>query len=260
MNAEKSIVNHWLNSRGYFTINNFNPSGNRNIGILAIKFRKNHIEEVIHSEVICSITSFPNQSKNLKKIIRKFSDAKIEQGILEELEIEDEFSGYTKLLVAGNLPESAKASVRHGLNDIGIGIIEFEEILLDVMQNISTAYFKDDVLRALQLVKYVLLSDPEKLAKLLSDDGSILNANTRGQFLNSLLRNELMMKEFTKTDDSRIIDILKRTSLRKPENLAKALENDIMNKRSLNKLVAKLTKRAEVIENKENSKSLEEFF
>ncbi len=259
MHAEKSIVNHWLNSRGYFTINNFTPRGNRSIGILALKFSENKAEEVIHAEVICSVTAFPKQDKNLKKIMRKFSDANIEKAILTELGINDENFGYTKLLVAGNLPESQKQAVRHEFNEIGIGMIEFEDIILEVMQKLNTAYYKDDVLRALQLAKYLLLAEPEKLAKLLSDDGSILNANTRGQFLNHLLKNELMLKEFTKTDDEKIINIIRRSNLRKPDTLAKALEEDIMNKRSLNKLITNLTKKA-VVEDKENSMSLEEFF
>lgn len=264
MNAEKSIVNHWLNSKGYFTINNLNASGNKNIGILGLKFDNELLEEVIHAEVYCSITHFSNEDSSLKKILKRFIDTAISKAINSIVGKEKSNYNLRKILVAGKLPYSGKSALKKDFIEKGIEILEFEDVLLEVMLSLDTPYYKDDVLRALQLIKFILLAEPKRLAGLLSDKGNILNVNTRGIFLNELLKQELIKKELTKADETQIIDILKHTSLRKPDNLANAIEQDILSKRGMNKLISKLlkttTQEKQEPEEEHGVKQLGEFF
>ena len=68
MSAEKEVVNFWLNRKGYFTVNNL-KSGNKDIGILALKFDKGSLTKVMHVEVNCSITGFTEQNYVMDKLI-----------------------------------------------------------------------------------------------------------------------------------------------------------------------------------------------
>ena len=70
------------------------------------------------------------------------------------------------------------------------------------------------------------------MADLLSEKGKILNVNTRGTFLNELLSQELMRKEFTKADEQQVISILRHTSLKNPEKLAQLLETELLNRKT----------------------------
>ena len=264
MNAERTIVNQWLNSKGYFTINNFNALGNRNLGILALKHSDEKAEEIIHAEIYCSISQFSTESKTLKKVLARFSDNKISKIINSFIGTQKQDYSYKKILVASMVPAISKEALRQEFSAKGIEVLEFEAIILDVMQSLNTPYYKDDVLRALQLVKYLLLAEPVSLASLMSEKSNILNVSTRGIFLSELLKMELIRKEFTKADTSQIIEILKHTELRKPLKLADALENNILNKRGMNKLRAKLREGAgknteEKIEEK-NTRLLAEYF
>ena len=87
LSAEKEIVNFWLNKKGFFTINNIKTT-NKDIGILALKFNNNDIEEVRHFEIFCSITSsIQNLDASVKKIIdEKFFDNNVNKTIKKYLE------------------------------------------------------------------------------------------------------------------------------------------------------------------------------
>ena len=77
MSAEREIVNFWLNRRSYFTVNNL-KSGNKDVGILALKFDKGVLTHIMHVEVNCSISGFNEQNHAIDKIIdEKFDDENI---------------------------------------------------------------------------------------------------------------------------------------------------------------------------------------
>ncbi len=241
MSAEKSLVNYWLNSKGYFTINNLNASGNKNIGIIGLKFSGDKLEEAIHAEISCSVTHFSNEDENLKKILKRFSD----KGIIKAIgsNAGKNISDYRlrKMLVVGKFSENT-SSVSKELSEKGIELFRLEDMLLETMLSLDTAYYKDEFLRTLQLVKYLLLAEPSNLASLLSEKSGILNVNTRGHFLNELLKQEIIKKEFSKADEMQIIGLLRNTSLMKPDRLAEALEKEILNKRGMNRLLSRLVK------------------
>ena len=112
-------------------------------------------------------------------------------------------------------------------------IIEFEDILYDTLESLDTQYYKNDMIRALQLVKFLLFTEPEKMSKLLSGSSS------RKEFLSAILDNDDIIREFRKTNIERLSAILKNSNI-KPKELAEVLNHDILNKRTRKKFLDSL--------------------
>jgi len=135
MSAEKEVVNFWLNRKGYFTVNNL-KSGNKDIGILALKFDKGSLTKVMHVEVNCSITGFTEQNYVMDALIdEKFDDKNLidtikgyTQKISKDVEIEN-------VAVLNSLPKD-KDEIAMKLEKDGIMMMEFEDIISDVMKEI----------------------------------------------------------------------------------------------------------------------------
>ena len=81
----------------------------------------------------------------------------------------------------------------------------------------------------MQLAKFLLLSEPSKLAKMLANDS--FTSNSRKEFLSNILNNDEIVKEFRKTNVERLGVILKNSGLKAPE-LAEMLENNVLNKKT----------------------------
>ena len=233
MSAEKEIVNYWYNKKGLFTLNNIKTSNNRDCGILALKFDKTN--EVFHVEVSCSITNNISETTNLEKSIAKIVDEKFENKSVVQA-----ISAYIKqflippqnvkrIIVLGAVPKSKKNDIIGKFGEKGVEVIEFENIIYDVLEKLDTQYYKNDIIRTLQLTKFLLLSEPNKLAKLLVNDA--FTSNSRKEFLSSILDNDDIVKEFKKTSNERLGMVLKNSNL-KPNELAEMIENNILNKRT----------------------------
>lgn len=234
MSAEKEIANYWYNKKGFFTINNI-KAGNRDCGILALKFDKDKVEEVFHIEVSCSITNNISETTNLAKSIGKISNEKFEGNEIEKT-ISSSIKNFSaqknsikKVIILGAMPKSRKSDIIKAFKERDIDVIEFENILSDVFEQLDTQYYRNDIIRTLQLTKYLLLSEPAKLAKMLVNDS--FSSNSRKEFLSSILDNEGIVKEFRKTNTERLGAILKNSGM-KPNDLANMLENNILNKRT----------------------------
>lgn len=262
LSAEKEIINYWLNLQNFFTISNVKVK-NKDIGILALKFDKEVVKEALHLEISCSISG--NMETGLESI-NKFVDDKFFDNVIRK-----KIDSYTKsaklknMLVLGTLPKSRKKEIINAFKKKEIEVIEFEDIISSVIMNLDTQYYRNDVIRTLQLLKYLLLSNPQKLAGLISSKSDILNTNTRGKFLNELLKLELIQKEFTKTDEEQIVSVLKYSTLRKPEKLAELLEKDVLNRRTrkpfLNSLLEQEKMRKLYVKTKKKTeKPLNHFF
>lgn len=235
MSAEKEIVNYWYNKKGLFTVNNIKTSNNRDCGILALKFDKDKVSEVLHVEVSCSITNNISETTNLDKSIGKIVDEKFENKGVENA-INNHVKQFSitkqnirKILVLGAVPKSRKSEIVKTFDEKDVQVIEFDNILYDVMEKLDTQYYKNDIIRTLQLTKYLLLSEPSKVAKLLVN-GSF-TSNSRKEFLMSILDNDDIIKEFKKTNVERLSVILKNSNI-KPKELAEMLEHNILNKRT----------------------------
>lgn len=234
MSAEKEIVNYWYNKRGYFTVNNI-KSSNRDAGILALKFDKDVVDEVLHIEVSCSITNniseTTNLDKSISKIIKdKFEDKSVIEAVNNNIkQFSIQKNKIKKKLIIGAVPKSRKNQIISEFREKDVEVIEFNEVLCDIMEWLDTQYYKNDILRTLQLTKFLLLSEPSKLSKLLINDS--FTSNSRQEFLSSILDKDKIMKEFRKTNMERLAAILKNSGL-KPSELAKMIENNILNKKT----------------------------
>jgi hypothetical protein len=235
MSAEKEIVNFWYNKKGLFTINNIKTSSNRDCGILALKFDKDKVNEVFHIEVSCSITNNISETTKLDKSISRIVDEKFENKNIKNT-ISSHIKQFSmqkqkikKIMILGAVPKSRKNEIINKFDEKEVKVIEFENILYDVLDQLDTQYFKNDIIRTLQLTKFLLLSEPTKLAKLLVNDS--FSSNSRKEFLSSILEKDEIMKDFKKTNTERLGAILKNSGL-KPAELAEMIEHNILNKRT----------------------------
>ena len=213
MSAEKEIINYWYNKKEFFTINNIKTNNNRDAGLLALKFKEDKIEEIFHIEVSCSITNNTSENTSIQYLTPQFFPEK----------------KIKKIIVIGAVPKMRKGEIIKEFNKKEVEVIEFENILYDVFEQLDTQYYKNDIIRALQLTKFLLLSEPAKLAKMLANDS--FTSNSRKEFISSILDKDEIVREFRKTNADRLGAILKNSGL-KPSELAGIIENNILNKKT----------------------------
>lgn len=270
MSAEKEIVNYWYNKKGFFTINNIKASSNRDCGILALNFDKGKVNEIFHIEVSCSITNNIAETSNLNRSISKIVDEKFEDENVKEI-INNNIKQFSiqkpsvkKIIVLGAVPKSRKIEIVKEFSQKEVEVIEFENILYDVIEQLDTQYYRNDIIRTLQLTKFLLLSEPTKLAKLLLNDN--FSSISRKEFLSSILDKKDIIKEFKKTNVERLSAILKNSGL-KPTELAHMLEHNILNKRTRKIFFDSLTEQEKIrkvvnkiIKKKNMEMELQKFF
>src|SRR3989338_4822065 len=224
MSAEKEVVNFWLNRKGYFTVNNL-KSGNKDIGILALKFDKGTLTNIMHVEVSCSITGFNEQSNIIDRVIdEKFNDENVVVAIKKYTKDTSKDIETENVIVLNSLPKG-KDEIIKKLGKNSIIMLELEDILSDVMKELKTEYFKNDVTRTMQIMKFLLMQNPKKFVDVLR---STLSPAKRREFLAELLSRDDVIKEFRKTNEERLALILKQSMI-KPEKLAEMLERDVLN-------------------------------
>jgi hypothetical protein len=222
MNPEKSIVNLWLQRQGFFTIADINAK-NRVIDLIAIKQKKSEVE-VRHVEIACSITSQAINERDRAEILRKFEDINVINTIKDSIA---NYLGaekpYQKMLVTTTKIELP-----------GIAVVPFEDVFHDFVAALDTQNYRDPIVRTLQLFKYTLLSNPEKTASLITSEGEhkSLTSSSREKFTRELLLQDNVMKAFGKrSSEELIVKMLKHSTLKQPERLAKALE-EVLTKRT----------------------------
>ena len=244
MHSEKEIVKLWLNRKGFFTISNIKVGGNREIALLAIKHEKNLIKEIWHIEIVSSIINSDNF-----QIDDKFNNKNVIKAIKENIKkfiSQNNNFNYKKVLVIGKTSNIEKYSKNYK-------VIKINEILFDLFKEIDTHNYNNNSIRTIQLIKYLLLSDPEYLAKLLDKENKILNLNTREIFLKHLHeQNETKRILSKKSFEPELVKIIKNSSLNKPEKLAKVLNEKILNNKNRKKFIETL------IEQKIMKKEIEE--
>lgn len=263
MSAEKEIVNYWCNKKGFFTISNI-KANNKDIGILAANPKT---QEILHMQVSCSLTGTID-SKEMGISAEKISEEKFyNNSISEAVKKSADFMekpAIKRVLVLSSVPKSRKAGIIKEFGIMDVQVMEFEDILYDLLENLDTQYYKNDVIRTLQLTKFLLLSEPAMMAKLLVNDS--FSSSSRKEFLSNILDSEEIVKEFRKTNSQRLGAILKNSRL-KPNELAEMLENSILNKKTrkvfMSSLVEQESKRKGAVRQKKirkNNMQLEKFF
>src|SRR3989338_10289199 len=226
MSAEKEIVNCWYNKKGYFTISNL-KSNNRDLGILAFKPDAN---EVVHVQVSCSLTGAfeSKETVSAEKVSEeKFYDDQIAAAIQKNMPNHDSKT-WKRVLVLSSLPKSRKESIVKEFRMMGVEVVEFENILYETFEQLDTHYYKNDVIRTLQLTKFLLLSEPAKLAKMLVKG---ISSSSRKELVSTMLDEKEIVREFRKTNAERLGAILKNSNI-KPAELAHMIEHSVLNNRT----------------------------
>jgi len=241
LSAEKEVVDFWLNRKGYFTVNNL-KSGNKDVGILALKFDKGSLTHIMHVEINCSITGFSEQNYAIDKVVyEKFDDENITIAIKKYTKDMSKDVEIENVVVLNSLPKD-KNELTKKLGKNGIMMMEFEDILSEVMKELKTEYFKNDVIRTMQITKFLLMSNPKKFVDVLYNT---LSLSKRKEFLSELLDRDDVIKEFRKTNEERLAMILKESSI-KPERLAEILENDVLNRRTRKPFITSLMEQKKI--------------
>ncbi len=263
MSAEKEIVNYWYNNNGFFTINNIKVN-NRDIGIIALKSEKDKVQEINHIEVICSISNNPLE-KDTDKFIKNTVKDKFQNKIINK-EIKRFISSYSnnkdinKVLVLTNIPKARKEEIIDRFCEKGVRVLELGVILGKIIENLDTQYYKNDVIRTMQIIKYLALTKPEILARLSNN----ISLYERKEFLNKLLDEEKIVRQFRKTDEKQLVSILKHTSVKDAGKLASMIHKNVLNRNTRKVFFDKLLKlqgvKKKIIEEVKKEISLDKFF
>jgi len=260
MNPEKEVVNWWLNKQGYFTVNSIKVAKNKEINILAIKLANGKLEKIVHVETACSISSVDNLSPT--EHLSKFNDPLVLNKIKNIInKYVNKGAKHEKALVLGitsKLDEFKKLQ--------GIRIYLFKDILSDVLITLNKQNYRNEIIRTLQLVKYITLANPEKLAELIGDEekNKTLKLNTREELLDYLLNQKEVIRVLSKKRfEKHLGEILKHSSLTRPEKLAHVLIDSIMSTRTRNRFIKALLEHKDIkpiVKKSKRQKPLHYFF
>jgi len=239
-----------LNTNGFFIYNNIKVGQNKEVDLLAIQLEKGNLKRFLHVEVHCSISpsrrldELKSVEKNVLNFIKKtFDDQLISKKIQEMISKYSDNQDYEKVLVLGSLSKQSRKKVISELEKKGVKVIRFEEILFEVLLKLDRQVYKSETIRTLQLVKFLLMSDPKRMAVLLGDRQSddILNLNTRETFLYELFKQKEVLRIFGKVRfENSVVKMLKASTIRRPERLADSL-SEVISRRSLKKIAELLT-------------------
>lgn len=240
MDAERNIISWWLNKKGFFTINSVKVARNREIDFIAIKIEEGKVQKIIHVESSCSVSSMDTLKPS--KYAERFTDKAVIKTVRDTIKfhVGKDFE-YDRLLIIG---VTSKLSEFKKLKETdGIDIREFRQIIFDVTEKLDRQNYSNNTIRTLQLVKFILLSGPQKLAELLhsKDEHKILKKDNKKEFIMSLLSDPETRKILeTEGAEDLIIQILKHSSINRPERLAKILGEEIISPRARKKFVETL--------------------
>jgi hypothetical protein len=241
MSAEKVIVNFWLHQKGFLTVNNI-TAGNKDIDIIAIGFKDNKLI-IQHVDVSCSVSSSIIDTKNINENVTVYINNNFEDKLIIETinnYIRDycgENKEYEKIAVLSAIPEIKKKEILESFKNNNVDIYEFEDILNDVIINLDTHYYRNDTIRTLQLIKYLLISSPNKLSKLLKNK-EMLKHHHKGEFLRNLLKEDKTRKSLGKlSTEPELAGLLKYSSLTNPKILAKMIAEELLGERSKRKFL-----------------------
>jgi hypothetical protein len=253
MSAEKEIINFWCNKKGYFTVSNL-KSNNRDLGIVAIKADSN---EATHIQVSCSLTGFDESTPVEKISEERFYDDSVISAVQN---IVPQGIKWKKMLVLSSIPKSKKENIMKEFRMMDIEVVEFENIIHETFLELDTHYYKNDVIRTMQLMKFVL-NDSSRLAKMIVNNSSA----SRKEFVSTILDEKSIMKEFRMTNKERLGTILKSSGIR-PEELAHLLEHDVLNNKTRKIFIDSLNEQekikrvvSKIVAKKKKEMSLEKF-
>ena len=209
MNAEREIVELWLNKLGFFTVKNIN-AGKTVISLIAIKTKDKSLERVAHIEVACSISN----NLLMQDYIRKFEDKHVENKVKSVLK---KFVGkeinYEKILVT-----TTKRKFK------GIQTIDFHDVLKSVIRNLDKQKYNDTTIRTLQLLKYIYLKRNKSYKDIPNSKKKEIFISSLGdkrfqrEFMNSIYAEEIV-KRYLKRNKAFLIEYLKGLNKKAREDI-----------------------------------------
>ncbi|MBI2133789.1 hypothetical protein HYU11_03860 [Candidatus Woesearchaeota archaeon] len=254
MSPEREIVNLWLNRKGFLTISGLN-AGSRVIDFIAVKNKKD--ATVMHVEVSCSISASILFEKDRKELYRMFNDSNVVNAVNEAIR---------GSLGTDHDYENILVTNYQNLNIPNVNVVKFEDILFEIVKDMDKQKYRSQTIRTIQLIKYLLMSNPSRMAGLFNQETShkAMTHSAKESLVKDLLRQELGRKVFSKqSNEQLLVEIIRASSLRNPERLANALE-EVLTKRSgnhlLNILIKKKGIQTAIKEELEKDSKLEQFF
>lgn len=247
MNPEKEIVNVWLNKQGFFTINNINAGRNRIIDIIAIKQTRRKIDEVWHVEVHASLVSPQLSERERSDLAQKFENPQIISAVKKTIR---EFIGEEAE------PRKVLISTVESIPIPNVEVIRFDDVIVDVLSTLDRQNYRDDALRTLQLMKYLVLRKPAVLKSVIGKlkGESEVRRGYRREVITELLSSEQAKSELrNKSSESLLVEILEGSSLASSEKFAKLLATKILSKRARTAFLKELIPQAVEEEKKEQS-------
>jgi uncharacterized protein (UPF0297 family) len=264
MNPDKELLNFWLHKNDFFTINSIKAGKNKEINIIALKIKEGQIHKVQQIEVVSSISNISSltldQSDAEKSvndfISRKFEDEFIKQTVKEKIkEFGKLVDEYERVVIMGRLAKVNRDRTIELLEQKGVKVIKYEDVLFEILSSVDKQDY-NEIIRTTQLLKYLLLADPKNLAKLI-EQGDFLNQNTREEFVKEIVKLEETKRVLCKEDnEGLLVELLRDSSLKKPEKLAKLIAKDMLTSRTRQRFLDEFLKvlDVQVVEDQINDK------
>lgn len=229
LNPEKEIITWWLHKQGFFTITSIKAPRNREVDILAIKIDQGTVQSVWHVESAISVSSLDNAKPSEYK--QRFDDLSVRKKVKESIKKHlGKAADYEKVLIVGSTSTLGAFKRLEGIT-----VREFGDVLCDVLASMDKRNYRNITLRTLQLTKFLALSEPKRLAALLSEatDSRILKLGTREKFIRYLLQDAENLRILAKPDfEDTIIRVLASSSLKNPQTLARIIHNNVLSNKS----------------------------
>lgn len=255
MSAEREIVNLWLNRRGFFTIAGIN-TGSRVVDFVAIRHAQG-TTEIMHVEVSCSISANALFEKDRAELKKLFYDPSIVKAVE---------SSISNFLGENHSYQNVLVTNFQGIEIDGVRVIKFEDVFFDFLSELDKQRYYSQTIRGLQLAKFLLMSDPDKMSALLNQQTSYrpMTSSNKESLIKELLKQDVGKRVFRKPGNEQIlVELLRQSSLSNPERLANAME-EVLTKRGgsrfLNLLMKKKGIREAIKEELSKDQKLEQYF
>ncbi len=207
MYPEKEIVALWLNQLGYLVITDINAGKNKLVDCLAFKLKKGKLEEAYHIEVSVSVAS-------VTETLDKFNDELVQRAIKKKLSEFSSETSYKKMLITTTPYIETKQEIE---------MVSFEKVLIDFLAKLDRKNYSSNVVRTLQLLKFILLCSPAEFAELIKKfrKASQISNQQLQELVALLLKLEEAKKVFSKHKNKKIAEeCFSNSVLVKPEELA----------------------------------------
>lgn len=195
MPAENAIVAFWLESENYSIIQSLN-AGKRVIDFIAFKNGRAY-----HIEVAASLHT-RRISEDLQGIKARFEDTQVVSKIKEKLKFYN-IKEYQKMIVTNYRQDDKVDSVK---------IIDFDTVAMKVLKSLDRQNYEDTAKRTMQIVKFIIMKNPESVGKLLSLN--MLGSRAKRKLMDALIEEKYIEQ---KADNAQIDTVLAQIAKR-PDN------------------------------------------